>query len=58
MKTYKATYWRGNPQLKSGGYETTRMIEAKTLAAARKRAEKVSCVYGSMELLKVEEVKK
>lgn len=58
MKTYIATYWRGNPQLKNGGYETTRKIEAKTIASARKKArEKEKCLYGTMTLLKVEEVK-
>lgn len=54
MKTYIATYWRSNPQLKNGGYETTRTIEAKTIASARKLArEHESCVYGSMTLLDV-----
>lgn len=28
MKTYIATYYRHNPQLSSGGYQTTRKIEA------------------------------
>lgn len=28
MHRYSATFWRGNPQLKNGGYETTRTIEA------------------------------
>lgn len=27
MKTYIATYYRHNPQLSSGGYQTTRKIE-------------------------------
>lgn len=59
MKTYKATFWRGNPQFKSGGYETTRSIEAKTIASARKKAREIEnqCVYGSMTLLDVEEIK-
>ena len=44
MKSYIATYFRHNPQFKSGGYETT-----------RKRAREITehCVYGSMELLDV-----
>lgn len=55
MKKFIATFWRGNPQLKSGGYETTRIIEARTLKSAEKKAEKMTqCVYGSMTLLKVE----
>ena len=59
MKTYKATFWRGNPQISSGGYETTRSIEAKTIASARKKAREIEnqCVYGSMTLLDVEEIK-
>lgn len=28
---YIATYFRGNPQSRNGGYNTTRAIEAKTL---------------------------
>lgn len=57
MKNYKATYWRSNPQLSSGGYETTRNIEAKTLTSVRKKAQQIAekCVYGGMTLLKIEE---
>jgi len=41
--------------MKSGGYETTREIEAKTLASATKKAEKkcVNVSYGSMSLLSI-----
>ena len=55
-KTYTATFWRGNPQLKDGGYTTERKIEAVSLPSARKRAREISehCVYGSMELLDIE----
>ena len=45
MKKYIAKFWRNNPQLANGGYETTRTIEAKTITSARKKA---------MELLNVE----
>lgn len=38
MKKYIATFWRGNPQLKDGGYETTREIEAVSITSARKKA--------------------
>ena len=56
MKQYTAKFWRGNPQLKNGGYETTRTIEAKTIASARKKAKEYEdCCYGSMELLDVTE---
>lgn len=56
MKKYTATYWRSNPQLANGGYETTREIEAKTIASARKKAREIAerSAYGSMELLSVE----
>ena len=56
MKTYIATYWRANPQISGGGYLTTRKIEAKTIASARKKAREISdrCLYGAMELKKVE----
>lgn len=56
MKKYVAKFWRSNPQFKAGGYETTRTIEAVSIASARKKAREISehCVYGSMELLGVE----
>lgn len=56
MKKYVATFWRSNPQLPKGGYVTTREIEAKTIASARKQAREITekTVYGGMELLKVE----
>lgn len=56
MKKFKATFWRGNPQLTNGGYKTTRTIEAKTMKAAERKAKKISnnTVYGSMTLLKIE----
>lgn len=56
MKKYVATFWRSNPQFKAGGYETTRTIEAFSIASARKKAREISerCVYGGMEMLSVE----
>lgn len=59
MKKYRITYWRSNPQLKNGGYETTSTICAKSMREARKHANTVagSCVYGGKEVLKIEEVK-
>ena len=59
MKKYTAKFWRSNPQLKSGGYETTRTIEAKTLRSAQKKAREIenACSYGSMSLREVWEVK-
>lgn len=57
MKKYIALFWRGNPQLKDGGYETYRTYEAKSLAQARKMAEKTEskCVYGIMRLMDIVE---
>lgn len=58
MKTYIVKFFRGNPQFKSGGYETTRKIEAKTIVSARKKAKEYEkCSYGTMELISVEEEK-
>lgn len=49
---FTATFWRSNPQLKSGGYWTERTIEAKTVGQARKKAYEIEkkCLYGSMTL--------
>lgn len=57
MKKYVARFWRSNPQLKNGGYETLRTLEAKTMAQARKLAREIEygCKYGSMELIEIEE---
>lgn len=59
MKKFIAKFWRANPQLKNGGYETTRTIEARGIASAGKKANRIadSMVYGSMSLLSIEEVK-
>lgn len=58
MKTYKAIFFRSNPQFKSGGYETSRTIEAKTIKSAEKKARDIEnkCPYGSMNLISVEEI--
>lgn len=52
MKKYIATFWRGNPQLKNGGYETTKEIEATTMSSAKKKAREISeqTIYGTMVL--------
>lgn len=58
MKSFRITFWRDNPQLSNGGYETTRIVEAKTLSSAKKQADKIcsSCVYGGMSVKKIETV--
>ena len=55
MKQYIATFFRSNPQLANGGYETTREIEAKTMASARKKAREIEgkVLYGGMMLLNI-----
>lgn len=52
-----AKFWRANPQLKNGGYETTRKIEAETISAAKKLAYEIEkkAAYGSMSLRSIEE---
>lgn len=59
MKTWKVTFWRSNPQLANGGYQTTRTIEAKTRNAAMRKAEKIArdCIYGGMTPRDIEEIK-
>jgi hypothetical protein len=56
MKKFIATFWRGNPQIPGGGYETTRTIEARTIKSAEKKARDLAnkTAYGSMTLLKIE----
>lgn len=54
--TYIATFFRGNPQSRNGGYNTTRVIEAKTQKEALKKAKSFeNCVYGTMTLQYIEE---
>ena len=59
MKTWIGTFWRTNPQLKNGGYTTTRSVKARTEASARNKLikEYVNChhAYGSMDLISVKE---
>ena len=57
MKTYKAIFNRYNPQ--TGLYQTERTIEAEDNRKARKRCNEIEnhCVYGSMSLVSLEEVK-
>lgn len=52
MKRFKVTFWRSNPQLSAGGYKTTRIIEARTIGSAEKKANELAAkvAYGSMRL--------
>ena len=59
MKKYVAKFWRGNPQITGGGYETTRTIEAMTIKSAQKKARDIEkrVLYGSMTLIDLKEAK-
>ena len=58
MKKFEAVFWRGNPQLANGGYETKRQFNAKSFEGAKRQAKKHDkCLYGSIELLDLYEVK-
>ena len=37
MKKFEAVFWRGNPQLANGGYETKRQFNAKSFEGAKGR---------------------
>lgn len=55
-RTYIATFWRGNPQLKNGGYYTEKEFRAVSHKAAERQAERYTknMVYGSLSLISVE----
>ena len=57
MKKFVAKFWRGNPQITGGGYETTREIEAKTITSATKKAREYEkgVLYGTMSLIEITE---
>ena len=48
-RTYIATFWRGNPQLKNGGYYTTEEFQAVSHKAAERQAERYAkgMIYGA-----------
>ena len=58
MKEYSIKFWRNDNQLPSGGYETTRVVEAKTLSSARKKAYEIcnSCSFGEMYIIRIERI--
>lgn len=51
-RTYIATFWRSNPQLKNGGYYTTKEFQAMSHKAAERYTKGV--IYGSLNLINVE----
>ena len=55
-RIYIATFWRGNPQLKNGGYYTAKEFQAVPHKAAERQAERYAkcMVYGSLSLISVE----
>lgn len=56
-KTWLATFWRGNPQLKEGGYTTTRTYENMTRKQAERKVKQAinGTLYGTFELISLEE---
>ena len=55
-RIYIATFWRSNPQLKNGGYFTTKEFQSVSLQGATKQAERyaASNMYGGMAVKSVE----
>lgn len=55
-RTYIATFWRSNPQLKNGGYFTTKEFQSVSLQEAERQAERYTkdMIYGSLNLISVE----
>ena len=55
-KTYTAIFWRGNPQLQNGGYETKRTFECANKREANKKLKEIEkhTVYGTMDFLRWE----
>ena len=55
-RIYIATFWRGNPQLKNGGYYTEKEFRAVSHKAAERQAKKYTynMVYGCLNLISVE----
>jgi hypothetical protein len=55
-RIYIATFWRSNPQLKNGGYFTTKEFQSVSLQEATKQAERYTkdMIYGSLNLISVE----
>lgn len=54
-RIYTATFWRGNPQLKNGGYYMIKEFQAVSHKAAERQAERYikGMVYGSLDLINV-----
>lgn len=56
LKTYRVTFWRGNPQLKNGGYHKIETMRGTCEENIWKRAYKKTANYGSYSPIKVEEI--
>lgn len=52
-RIYVATFWRSNPQLKNGGYYTTKEFQSVSLQGVTSR-EAANNVYGGMAVKSVE----
>jgi hypothetical protein len=55
-RTYIATFWHGNLQLKNGGYYMTKEFQAVSHKVAKRQAERYmkGMVFGSLNLISVE----
>lgn len=56
-RTYIATFWRSNLQLKNGGYYTTKEFQSVSLQVATKQAKRYAAkynIYGGMAVKSVE----
>lgn len=53
--TYIVKFYRSNPQLINGGYETTRKIEARTKNALQKKIKQIENApgYGGMTFIDI-----
>lgn len=58
IKYYKVTFWRGNPQLKNGGYYKEKLMRGKSEESVMKRASQRNAGYGSLTPIEAVEITK
>lgn len=58
MKKFEAVFKVEDSQLQNGSYETKRKFKATNYAIAKRKAKKLEkCIFGKVELLKIQVVK-
>lgn len=58
MKKFEVTFRVEDPQLQNGSYETKRKFKATSYLVAKRKAKKLEkCIFGKVELLKIQVVK-